>query len=312
MKILIAGGAGFLGSHLCDFFVLRGHSVTALDNFLTGKKENVKHLLKDKNFKLKKADITKNFDINERFDAVLHFASPASPVHYSKHCIETLLAGSSGTFNLLNLAKKNKAIFLFASTSEVYGDPLISPQKESYWGNVNPIGKRSMYDEAKRFSEALIMSFHNIYGLDTKIVRIFNTYGPRMNINDGRAVPEFIIRSLKNKNVTVFGKGTQTRSFCFVDDLTEGIYKLLLSKEHLPVNIGNPFEITLNELAKTVIRLTGSKSKIVYKPLPEDDPKRRKPDIGKAARILKWKPEVKLEDGLKKTIKYFQLSEVSK
>lgn len=310
MKILIAGGAGFLGSHLCDLFVSKGYSVIAVDNFLTGKKENIKHLLKNKNFKFKKADVTKNLKIHEKLDAVLHFASPASPVEYSKHSIETLLAGSAGTLNLLNLAKKNKAVFLFASTSEIYGDPLISPQNENYWGNVNPIGKRSMYDEAKRFSEALIMAYHRVHGLNTKIARIFNVYGPRMKTNDGRAVPSFINQALKNKNISVFGKGTQTRSFCFVSDLADGIYKLLSSNENLPVNIGNPQEITLNELAKTVVKLTAGKSAIVYKTLPEDDPKRRKPDIRKALKILKWKPEVKLEEGLKKTIKYFQLSEV--
>ncbi|MFA7073738.1 MAG: UDP-glucuronic acid decarboxylase family protein [Endomicrobiaceae bacterium] len=310
MKILIAGGAGFLGSHLCDLFVLKGDSVIAVDNLLTGKKENIKHLLKNKKFKFKKADITKNFKIQEKLDAVLHFASPASPIEYSKHSIETLLAGSEGTLNLLNLAKKNKAVFLFASTSEIYGDPLITPQNENYWGNVNPIGKRSMYDEAKRFSEALIMSYHRVHGLNTKIARIFNVYGPRMKANDGRAVPSFINQALKNKNISVFGKGTQTRSFCFVSDLTAGIYKLLSSNENSPVNIGNPQEITLNELAKTVVKLAASKSAIVYKTLPEDDPKRRKPDIRKALKILKWKPEVKLKEGLKKTIKYFQLSEV--
>lgn len=312
MKILITGGAGFLGSHLCDLFISKGHSVIVVDNFLTGKQDNIKHLLKNKNFKLKEIDITKNFNISEKIDAVLHFASPASPTDYVKYQIETLQVGSIGTFNMLNLAKKNKAKFLFASTSEVYGDPLISPQVETYWGNVNPVGKRSMYDEAKRFSEALIMSFHNIYKLDTKIVRIFNTYGPRMNINDGRAVPEFISQALKNKQVTVFGKGTQTRSFCFVSDLIRGIYNLLMSKEHTPINIGNPCEITLNELAKMIIKLTKSKSKIIYKSLPEDDPKRRKPDITKAVKILKWEPEIQLEEGLNKTIKYFQLLEEKK
>ncbi|MDD3053195.1 MAG: UDP-glucuronic acid decarboxylase family protein [Endomicrobiia bacterium] len=312
MKILITGGAGFLGSHLCDLFISKGHSVIAVDNFLTGKHDNIKHLLKNKKFKLKEIDITKKFNISEKIDVILHFASPASPIDYVKYQIETLQVGSIGTFNMLNLAKKNKAKFLFASTSEVYGDPLISPQVETYWGNVNPVGKRSMYDEAKRFSEALIMSFHNIYKLDTKIVRIFNTYGPRMNINDGRAVPEFIYQALNNKPVTVFGKGTQTRSFCFVSDLIRGIYNLLMSREHTPINIGNPHEITLNELAKTIIKLTKSKSKIVRKSLPEDDPKRRKPDITKAVKILKWQPEVQLEEGLNKTIKYFQLLEVKK
>lgn len=306
MKILISGGAGFLGSHLCGLFLSKGHCVTAVDNFLTGNKNNIKRFLKNKNFRFKKIDVIKDFNLREKVDAVLHFASPASPVDYVRHQIETLQVGSAGTYNMLNLAKKNNAKFLFASTSEIYGDPLVNPQTETYWGNVNPVGKRSMYDEAKRFSEALITSFRNVYGVDAKIARIFNTYGPGMNINDGRAVPEFISQALSGRPVVVFGKGTQTRSFCFVSDLVRGIYELLMSNEYLPVNIGNPSEITMNELAKIIIKLTGSKSKIVYKPLPEDDPKRRKPDISKAVKILKWKPEVELEDGLNKTIEYFK------
>lgn len=310
MNILLAGGAGFLGSHFCDFLLEKGHSVYCIDNFITGKKENIKHLLNNKKFKFKKTDITKKFSIKEKFDYVINFASIASPIFYDKYKIETLLVGSYGTYNLLELARKNKAKFLFASTSEVYGDPACNPQEESYWGNVNPIGKRSMYDESKRFSEALIMNYHRVYRLDTKMVRIFNTYGPRMNMNDGRVVPQFINQALNNKPITVFGKGTQTRSLCYVSDLISGIYKLLMSKEHTPVNIGNPHELTVKDIAKTIIKLTNSKSKIIYKPLPEDDPKKRRPDISKAKKILKWEPKVDLNQGLLKTIDYFKRSKI--
>ena len=310
MNILLAGGAGFLGSHFCDFLLEKGHSVYCIDNFITGKKENIKHLLNNKKFKFKKTDITKKFSIKEKFDCVINFASIASPIFYDKYKIETLLVGSYGTYNLLELARKNKAKFLFTSTSEVYGDPAFNPQKETYWGNVNPIGKRSMYDESKRFSEALIMNYHRVYGLDTKIVRIFNTYGSRMNMNDGRVVPQFINQALNNKPITVFGKGTQTRSLCYVSDLIAGIYKLLMSKEHTPVNIGNPHELTVKDIAKTIIKLTNSKSKIIYKPLPEDDPKKRRPDISKAKKILKWEPKVDLNQGLLKTIDYFKRSKI--
>jgi len=310
MNILLAGGAGFLGSHFCDFLLEKGHSVYCIDNFITGKKENIKHLLNNKKFKFKKTDITKKFSIKEKFDCVINFAAIASPVFYDKYKIETLLVGSYGTYNLLEFARKNKAKFLMASTSEVYGDPAFNPQKETYWGNVNPIGKRSMYDESKRFSEALIMNYHRVYGLDTKIVRIFNTYGPRMNMNDGRVVPQFINQALNNKPITVFGKGTQTRSLCYVSDLITGIYKLLMSKEHTPVNIGNPHELTVKDIAKTIIKLTNSKSKIIYKPLPEDDPKKRRPDISKAKKILKWEPKVDLNQGLLKTIDYFKRSKI--
>jgi dTDP-glucose 4,6-dehydratase len=292
MNVLIAGGAGFLGSHFC--------------NLLTGKKENIKHLLNNKNFKFKNIDIIKNFAIKEKFDAVINFASIASPVHYNIYKIETLLVGSYGTYNLLELARKNNAKFLFASTSEVYGDPTVIPQPETYWGNVNPIGARSMYDESKRFSEALIMNYHKVYNLDTKIVRIFNTYGPGMNINDGRVIPQFIYQALSSKPITIFGTGKQTRSLCFVSDLIFGIYKLLMSKENLPVNIGNSNELTVKKIAEIIIKLTGSKSKIIYMPLPEDDPKRRRPDIKKAKKILKWQPKINLEEGLLKTIKYFK------
>ena len=307
MNILLAGGAGFLGSH---FLLEKGHSVYCIDNFITGKTENIKHLLNNKKFKFKKTDITKKFSIKEKFDCVINFASIASPIFYDKYKIETLLVGSYGTYNLLELARKNKAKFLFTSTSEVYGDPACNPQEETYWGNVNPIGKRSMYDESKRFSEALIMNYHRVYGLDTKMVRIFNTYGPRMNMNDGRVVPQFINQALNNKPITVFGKGTQTRSLCYVSDLIAGIYKLLMSKEHTPVNIGNPHELTVKDIAKTIIKLTNSKSKIIYKPLPEDDPKRRRPDISKAKKILKWEPKVDLNQGLLKTIDYFKRSKI--
>ena len=310
MNILLAGGAGFLGSHFCDFLLEKGHSVYCIDNFITGKKENIKHLLNNKKFKFKKTDITKKFSIKEKFNCVINFASIASPIFYDKYKIETLLVGSYGTYNLLELARKNKAKFLFTSTSEVYGDPACNPQEETYWGNVNPIGKRSMYDESKRFSEALIMNYHRVYGLDTKMVRIFNTYGPRMNMNDGRVVPQFINQALNNKPITVFGKGTQTRSLCYVSDLLSGIYKLLLSKENIPVNIGNPNEMIVTDIAKTIIKLTNSKSKIVYKPLPEDDPKKRRPDISKAKKILKWQPKVDLNQGLLKTIDYFKRSRI--
>ncbi|MBR3627805.1 MAG: SDR family oxidoreductase [Elusimicrobia bacterium] len=306
MNVLLAGGVGFLGSHFCDLLINKGHKVFCIDNLITGKKENINHLLKNKNFKFKKIDIIKNFSIKEKFDCIINFASIASPIFYDKYKIETLLVGSYGTYNLLELARKNKAKFLFTSTSEVYGDPFVNPQEETYWGNVNPIGKRSMYDESKRFSEALIMNYHRVYGIDTKIVRIFNTYGPRMNANDGRVVPQFINQALKNKPVTVFGKGTQTRSLCYVSDLINGIYKLLLSKEHTPVNIGNPNEMTVKEIAQTIIKLTNSKSKIIYKSLPEDDPKKRRPDISKAKKILKWQPRIDLKQGLLETIEYFK------
>jgi dTDP-glucose 4,6-dehydratase len=306
MNVLLAGGAGFLGSHFCDLLIHKGHSVYCIDNFITGKKENIKHLLNNKNFKFKKIDVSQKFSLRGKFDIVIDFASIASPIFYDKYKIETLLVGSFGTYNLLELAKKNKARFLFASTSEVYGDPLVNPQKETYWGNVNPIGKRSMYDESKRFSEALVMNYHRVYGIDTKIVRIFNTYGPRMNANDGRVVPQFINQALYNKPVTVFGKGAQTRSLCYVSDLISGIYKLLMSKENIPLNIGNSNEMTVKEIAQTIIKLTNSKSKIVYKSLPEDDPKKRRPDISKAKKLLKWQPKVALKQGLLETIEYFK------
>jgi len=307
MKILITGGAGFLGSHLGDFLLKEGHSVIAMDNLITGDLKNIEHLFGSKQFSFIKHDVTNFIHVPGKVDAVLHFASPASPIDYLEHPIPTLKVGALGTHKALGLAKEKKAIFMIASTSEVYGDPLVNPQPETYWGNVNPIGPRGVYDEAKRFAEAMTMAYHRYHHMQVRIVRIFNTYGPRMRRHDGRAVPEFIGQALKNKPLTVFGKGTQTRSFTYVSDLVSGIYKLLLSGHNEPVNIGNPHEITLNELAKTIIKLIGSKSKIEYKPLPTDDPRVRRPDITKATQILNWRPEVKLEDGLLKTIEYFKI-----
>jgi len=302
MKVLISGGAGFIGSHLCDYLLKKGDKVICFDNLLTGRKENIAHLLKNKNFKFIKQDITEKFSLSGRVDAICHLASAASPKDYLKFPVETLKAGSIGTLNLLELARKKKAVFLLASTSEVYGDPKISPQREDYRGNVNSIGPRSSYDEAKRFSEALVMAFHRKCGLKIRIARIFNTYGPRMKKDDGRVIPAFIDQALKNKPLTVFGKGNQTRSFCYISDLIEGIYKLLRSKEAKPVNLGNPFEMKIIDLAKLIIKLTKSKSSLTYQPLPIDDPKCRCPDIEKARRILNWQPKIDLEDGLKRTI----------
>ena len=308
MRILITGGAGFIGSHLCDFLIGKGHKVICMDNLITGKKENIAHLLENKNFKFVNHNVSVKINVTGPLDYVLHFASPASPVDYLKYPIQTLKAGSLGTHNALGLAKSKKAKFLLASTSEVYGDPLVNPQPESYWGNVNPVGPRSVYDEAKRFSEAITMAYHRECKLDTKIVRIFNTYGPRMRRNDGRAIPNFITQALEGKSLTVYGKGRQTRSFCYVDDLVRGLYALMLSGLNDPVNIGNPNEESLLYLAKRIISLTGSRSTIVYKCLPVDDPKVRRPDITKAKKILKWSPEVDLDDGLKRTIKFFKFS----
>jgi len=306
MKIVITGGAGFIGSHLCDYFIANGHSVTAIDNLITGSLENIEHLFGNDKFNFLKYDVTNYLSVPGKIDAILHFASPASPIDYLTHPIPTLKVGALGTHKALGLAKDKKAIFMIASTSEVYGDPLVNPQNESYWGNVNPVGPRSVYDEAKRFAEAMTMAYHTYHKMPVRILRIFNTYGPRMRARDGRAVPEFINQALRNKPLTVFGKGTQTRSFGYISDLVDGIYKLLLSNHNQPVNIGNPSEITLNELAKTIIKLTNSKSKILYKPLPVDDPKVRRPDISKAKKILKWKPKVGLKDGLRETISYFK------
>lgn len=308
--VLITGGAGFIGSHLCELFLGKDYKVICLDNLITGKLSNISGLLKNKNFKFIKHNVSEYINIKKEVRCVLHFASPASPIDYLKYPIQTLKVGSLGTHNALGLAKAKKAKFLLASTSETYGDPLVNPQPESYWGNVNCIGPRGVYDEAKRFAEAITMAYYRIHKIDTKIVRIFNTYGERMREKDGRAIPNFINQALNNKPITVYGNGSQTRSFCYVSDLVDGIYKLLLSSEHYPVNIGNPDEMTLLELAKIIIKLTRSKSKIVFKTLPIDDPKVRRPDISRAKKILKWKPKVKLEEGLRKTINYFK--EISK
>jgi len=306
MKILLTGGAGFIGSHLCDFLIKKGHSVICIDNLITGKKENIRHLLENPNFKFIQHDVTKQIRLKESIDYVLHFASPASPVDYLKYPIKTLKVGSLGTHNALGIAKKYKAKFMLASTSEVYGDPEVNPQPETYWGNVNPIGPRGVYDEAKRFAEAITLAYHRKHKIDTKIVRIFNTHGERMRKNDGRAIPNFVEQALKDEPLTVYGDGSQTRSFCYISDMIDGIYKLMNSSLNEPVNIGNPDEITILELANKIIELTNSKSKIAYKPLPADDPKVRRPDITKAKTKLNWHPKVKLEEGLKRTIKWFR------
>ena len=305
-RVLITGGAGFLGSHLCELFLAKGCRVICMDNLITGKVENIKRLLKNKNFEFIKHNVSEYIDVKGRIDYILHFASPASPIDYLKYPIQTLKVGSLGTHNALGLAKAKKATFLLASTSEVYGDPLVNPQPETYWGNVNPVGPRGVYDEAKRFAEAITMAYHRVHKIDTKIARIFNTYGERMRENDGRAIPNFISQALKNKPVTVYGDGSQTRSFCYVSDLVDGIYKLLMSKGSEPVNIGNPGELPLLELAKIIIEFTGSKSKIVFKPLPTDDPKVRRPNIAKAKKYLRWAPKVPLREGVVKTILYFR------
>jgi len=304
--VVITGGAGFLGSHLCDRFIDDGLKVFCVDNLITGNLRNIKHLSKNKDFEFIKHDVSKELQIKGHIDYVLHFASPASPVDYLKHPIPTLKVGSLGAHNTLGLAKLKKARYLIASTSEVYGDPQVHPQKESYWGHVNPVGPRGCYDEAKRFAEAITMAYHRYHKIDTRILRIFNTYGPRMRIQDGRVVPNFIYQALHNKSLTVYGKGKQTRSFCYYSDLIEGIVRLLYSKTHGPVNIGNPDEFTILEFAKMVIKASGAKSKIVYKPLPTDDPKQRKPDITLAKKHLQWKPKVKLQQGLQETIQWFE------
>jgi dTDP-glucose 4,6-dehydratase len=303
---LVTGGAGFIGSHLCERLLKEGFRVICMDNLITGNLENIKPLLKDRNFRFIKHDVTKYIDVKGRIDYVLHFASPASPCDYLKFPIQTLKVGSLGTHNTLGLAKKKKARFLLASTSEVYGDPLVHPQPESYWGNVNPIGVRGCYDESKRFAEAITMAYHRVHKIDTKIVRIFNTYGERMRMDDGRVIPNFIIQALNNQPLTVYGKGEQTRSFCYIQDLIEGIFRLMLSKINEPINLGNPVEFKILELAHLIIKLTKSKSKIVFKPLPQDDPCRRKPDIRKAKKNLNWKPKVNLEEGLIRTITWFR------
>jgi dTDP-glucose 4,6-dehydratase len=305
-RILITGAAGFLGSHLCDRFIAEGYHVIAMDNLSTGTLKNIEHLFKLPNFEFYHHDVTKFVHVPGKLDYILHFASPASPIDYLKIPIQTLKVGALGTHNLLGLAKEKHARILVASTSEVYGDPEVHPQEEEYWGNVNPIGPRGVYDEAKRFMESMTMAYHNFHQLDTRIVRIFNTYGPRMRQHDGRAIPAFISQALKGEDITVFGTGQQTRSFCYVDDLIEGIYRLLLSDYPLPVNIGNPQEITLLDIAKEIIDITGSDSKIIYQPLPVDDPKQRCPVITKARDILGWEPKINRKEGLEKTIAYFR------
>ncbi|MCW8981022.1 MAG: SDR family oxidoreductase [Altibacter sp.] len=305
-RVLITGAAGFLGSHLCDKFLEEGYQVIAMDNLITGDLKNIEHLFKLEDFEFYHHDVTKFVHVPGEVDYILHFASPASPIDYLKIPIQTLKVGSLGTHNLLGLAKEKKARILIASTSEVYGDPLVHPQTEAYYGNVNTIGPRGVYDEAKRFQESITMAYHRFHGLETRIARIFNTYGPRMRLNDGRVIPAFIGQALRGEDLTVFGDGSQTRSFCYVDDQVEGLYRLLLSDYSLPVNIGNPHEITILEFAKEILKLTASSQKIVYKELPQDDPLQRQPDISKAKEILQWEPKVSREHGMKKTFEYFK------
>ena len=304
--VLVTGGAGFIGSHLCERFLKEGNRVICMDNLITGKEENISHLSNNPDFKFIQHDVSKYVDIEEDLDFILHFASPASPIDYQLYPIQTLKVGSLGTHNTLGLAKAKGARFLLASTSEIYGDPLVSPQKEDYWGNVNCVGPRGVYDESKRFAEAITLAYHRTHKIDTKIVRIFNTYGPRMRKDDGRAVPAFISQALDGEPLTVFGDGSQTRSFCYVSDLIDGIYKLMLSNTNEPVNIGNPRELSILESAKLILSLTKSRSQIIYKDLPVDDPKVRRPDITKARKELSWEPKVSLEEGLKKTIEWFK------
>jgi dTDP-glucose 4,6-dehydratase len=305
MRIVVTGAAGFIGSHLSETLLDRGHSIVGLDNLLTGDLANIAHL-RSRDFTFIQHDVTRYITVDGAVDFVLHWASPASPIDYLELPIQTMKVGSLGTHNALGLALAKKAGFVLASTSEVYGDPLEHPQKETYWGNVNPIGPRGVYDEAKRFAEALTLAYHRYHGVNTKIVRIFNTYGPRMRLRDGRAVPAFMSQALRNEDVTVFGDGTQTRSFCYVSDLVDGILRLMASDTNDPVNIGNPHELTIEEIARTIIRLVGSKSRIVYQPLPVDDPKQRRPDITRARTLLQWEPKVGLEEGLLKTVDFFR------
>jgi len=305
-RVLITGAAGFLGSHLCDKFIAEGCEVIGMDNLITGDLKNIEHLFKLEKFEFYHHDVTKFVHVPGKVDYILHFASPASPIDYLKIPIQTFKVGSLGTHNLLGLAKEKNARILIASTSEVYGDPLVHPQNESYYGNVNTIGPRGVYDEAKRFQESITMAYHRFHGLETRIARIFNTYGPRMRLNDGRVIPAFIGQSLRGENLTVFGDGLQTRSFCYVDDQIEGLYKLLLSDYSLPVNIGNPHEITILDFAEEVIKLTGTNQRIIFQPLPEDDPLQRQPDISRAREILNWEPIISREEGMRKTFEYFK------
>ncbi|MCZ7401020.1 MAG: SDR family oxidoreductase [Candidatus Methanoperedens sp.] len=305
MKALVTGGAGFLGSHLCDLLLSKEYEVICVDNLITGSAENISHI-KNEKFSYIRHDVTKPLYLEEKIDFIFHLASPASPIDYLELPIQTLKVGALGTHNMLGLAKEKGARFLLASTSEVYGDPLVNPQSEEYWGNVNPVGPRGVYDEAKRYAEAITMAYHRYHGIDTRIVRIFNTYGPRMRLNDGRVVPNFIGQALRGEDITVYGDGSQTRSFCYVSDEIEGIYSLMMSDYALPVNIGNPEEHTIFEFAELILKMTGSRSNIVFKELPVDDPKQRRPDITKARKLLDWEPKVSLEQGLKETIKYFK------
>jgi dTDP-glucose 4,6-dehydratase len=306
MRILITGGAGFIGSHLCDRFISEGHEVLCLDNLITGTTDNISHLAGNPRFRFIQHDVTHYIFVEGKVDAILHLASPASPVDYLNYPIQTLKVGSLGTHKALGLAKEKKARFLLASTSEVYGDPQVHPQTEEYWGNVNPIGPRGVYDEAKRFAEAMTMAYHRYHKLDTRIARIFNTYGPRMRLNDGRVVPNFILQALQGKDLTVYGDGSQTRSFCYIDDLVEGILQLLSSGESEPFNLGNPDEFSVLDFAKIILEITGSPSRIIHQPLPVDDPRVRRPHITKAVKILNWRPKVGLREGIQKTIPYFQ------
>jgi dTDP-glucose 4,6-dehydratase len=305
-RVLITGAAGFLGSHLCDRFIKDGYHVLAMDNLITGRLKNIEHLFHLEQFEFHNNDVSKFINVPGELDYILHFASPASPIDYLKIPIQTLKVGSLGVHNCLGLAKAKGARILIASTSEVYGDPTVHPQSEEYWGNVNPVGPRGVYDEAKRFQEAITMAYHNFHGLETRIIRIFNTYGPRMRLNDGRVLPAFIGQALRGEDLTIFGDGSQTRSFCYVDDLVEGIVRLLLSDYVYPINVGNPSEITISQFAEEIIQLTGTKQSIIYKDLPVDDPKQRQPDISKAREILKWEPKINRAEGLKVTYEYFK------
>ncbi len=304
-RTLVTGGAGFLGSHLCEYLLNKGHEVICMDNLITGTKDNISDI-KSKKFQFVEHNVSEFINLEGELDYILHFASPASPIDYLKLPIQTLKVGALGTHNALGLAKAKKAVFFLASTSEVYGDPLIHPQPEDYWGNVNPIGPRGVYDEAKRFAEAITMAYHRTHGINTKIIRIFNTFGPRMRINDGRAIPNFLKQALTGEDLTIYGDGSQTRSFCYVSDLVEGIYRLLTSDQNYPINIGNPNEMTIREMADKILQATNSKSKITYVPLPEDDPKVRQPDITRAKKYLNWEPVVGLGEGLQSTLKYFK------